>query len=93
MSQIKIFDDYELKANEKIDARIAQYSDENQLTRKWKKRVKPVLDMLCTELSQRLAYQEINSLFGLFINFTKSDDEIQETCEKFREHYSKDIEL
>ena len=50
--------------------------------------------MLCTELSQRLEpYQEINSLFGFLVDFsTKSDDEIKETCEKFTEHYSEDIE-
>ena len=45
-------------------------------------------------LSQRLeAYQETNSLFEFLVDFsTKSDDEIKETCEKFKEHYFEDIE-
>ncbi|GBP84617.1 hypothetical protein EVAR_55321_1 [Eumeta japonica] len=54
----------------------------------------PVLDMLCTELSQRLeAYREINNLFGFLTDFsTKSDAEIRQACTKFKEHYFEDIE-
>ena len=50
--------------------------------------------MLCTKLSLRLkADQEINLLFGFLVDFsTKSDDNIKEACEMFREHYSEDIE-
>lgn len=55
----------------------------------------PILDKICAELSRRMdAYNKVHSLFGFLVEFpSKTDAEIKEAAQRFRENYPEDIEL
>ena len=101
-SEAQYSDEIENPESRRVRVRKRQYNDgdseEVELRGREKFKIEtylPILDKLCAELSRRMdAYNKVNFIFGFLVQLpSKTNSEIKEAAQRFREIYPGDIEL